>query len=77
MIRFVYNVFSLFPYPRKSPLFLQRELVLYYEVQHVALPCFYSSPEQTNQTAALGTVYTAQVFTSNETLLLWFGLPFT
>ena len=38
---------------RISPSHLCRERVLSHEACHVPVPCFYCSPEQTNQTLAL------------------------
>lgn len=36
-----------------SPLYLHKEQVLFHRARHVALPCYYSSPERTYQTLAL------------------------
>ena len=46
MIFFVIYFFNL----RMSPLHFQTEWVLFDRVRHDTFPCFYSSPEQTNQT---------------------------
>ena len=42
-----------FRYLRMSPSYLRSERVPIHEGCHVAQPCFYSSPEGTNQTLAL------------------------
>ena len=49
---------------RPSLLFQYEDVLVPPRVHHVALPCFYSTPEQTNQTPALETAY--QVFTLPE-----------
>ena len=45
-----------------SPSYLHRERVLFHRVHHVALPCFYSSPEWTIQNTGLRAFYVVIAF---------------